>query len=187
VISVGLSQPARNFGVGHYSTTILPDWMKALADFKQAGSIMGQPEGDRLPPFGLADYAQIESGLSEGAPYLCSMTGVDRLENWAGMELAEKRARKAKWMDRIIARVDEEFPGFAGAVVQRQMATASTMHRYLNTPGGAVYGFAPGSFTSSARTPVKGLYLASAWGMGGGYTGAMLGGAAAAREAMRLA
>jgi phytoene dehydrogenase-like protein len=32
---------------------------------------------------------------------------------------------------------------------------------------------------------VPGLYLASAWGMGGGFTGAMLGGAAAAREVVR--
>ena len=70
------------------------------------------------------------------------------------------------------------------------MATAETMHRYLNTPGGGVYGFAPEAVlgrraASGPRTTIAGLWLASAYTSGGGFTGAMLGGAQAASEAMR--
>ena len=46
-------------------------------------------------------------------------------------------------MDRIIAVLDRQYPGIASAIVQREMSTAETFHRYLNTPGGALYGFAP--------------------------------------------
>ena len=90
---------------------------------------------------------------------------------------------------RLIADLDRQFPGIGGAVVQREMATAETMQRYLKTPGGAVYGFAPeddimevAKFTP--RTPVSGLWLASAYTFGGGFSFSMLGGAAAARAAM---
>ena len=70
------------------------------------------------------------------------------------------------------------------------MATANTMQRFLNTPGGAVYGFAPeGPATEALRfapaTTIVGLYLASAFTFAGGFSGAMLGGAAAARAALR--
>lgn len=183
-VSVGLSAPARTFGVRHYSTFLLPDWMTALADYRHAASVMANPPGSRLPPFVLADYGQIDSGLGNGPPYLCTLVGVDRLDNWTGLSADEARARRAAWMDLLIARVDQAFPGFAAGVTQREMATAETMRLFLNTPGGAVYGFAPLALRGSARTPVPRLYLASAWAMGGGYTGAMLGGAAAARAAL---
>jgi phytoene dehydrogenase-like protein len=49
------------------------------------------------------------------------------------------------------------------------------------------YGFAPEREGSNplgmtARTTTKGLWLASAYVFGGGFTGAMIGGAAAARD-----
>ena len=63
--------------------------------------------------------------------------------------------------------------------------TAATMRAYLNTPGGAVYGFAPETLLRSPVTAVPGLFLASAWAAGGGYTGAMMGGAMAVKAALR--
>ena len=66
------------------------------------------------------------------------------------------------------------------------------MHEYLNTPGGAVYGFAmhppehmPKGPPQNFATPIKGLWLASAFAGLGGFTGAMACGAGAARAAMR--
>ena len=42
-------------------------------------------------------------------------------------------------------------------------------------------------FSFTPRTPIDGLWLASAYTFGGGFTGAMLGGAEAARQALRQA
>ena len=191
-VSIGLRRPAREFGVRHYSTFILPAWMKALSGLRESAAIMGQPDGERLPAYAFVDYQQIDSGLNETGPYLGSFCGVDRLENWVGLSAKERTERKERWMDRLIADLDREFPGIAGAVAHREMATAETLAHYLNTPDGAVYGFAPeGSvadvFSFSPRTRIGGLWLASAYTFGGGFTSAMLGGAEAARQAIKAA
>ena len=145
---------------------------------------------DRLPPYVFVDYHQIDSGLNETAPFLGTFCGIDRLDNWTALSANEKADRKARWMDRLVADLDREFPGIAGAVVHREMATAETLARYLNTPGGAVYGFAPEGGVTDAlgfkpQTSIDGLWLASAYTFGGGFTGAMLGGADAARQAIK--
>lgn len=190
-ISIGLSRPPSDFGVRRYSTFIFPAWMTAFAQIRAAAGILAEPEGTRLPPYVFVDYHRIDTGLNRDGPYLGSFCSVDRLENWSGLTHEEKRARKERWMDRIIGDLDREFPGIAGAVIQREMATAETMRDFLNTPGGAVYGFAPHAglmamLRTTPATNIPGLLLASAFSFGGGFTGAMLGGAAAARAATRL-
>jgi all-trans-retinol 13,14-reductase len=191
-ISIGLSRPASEFGVNHYSTFILPAWLKSLRDFREAPAILSEESGLRMPPYVFVDYSRIDSGLNQAAPYLGSFCGMDRIENWAAISDEASRARRERWMERILADLDGHFPGIAGAVVHREMASARTMSHYLNTPGGAVYGFASDAATMTPkymtpRTPIAGLWLASAFVSGGGFTGAMLGGAAAARAALRHA
>jgi phytoene dehydrogenase-like protein len=93
----------------------------------------------------------------------------------------------------LINTVDRAFPGFSAAVAQSEMATAATMRRYLNTPEGALYGFAPeppkglpvAGTKRAVETAVPGLWLASSYGGFGGFTGAMMTGALAAQAALR--
>lgn len=189
-IAIGLSRPVAEFGVNHYSTFMLPAWLRKLRDFREAPAILGEESGSRMPAYVFVDYSRIDSGLNPSAPYLGSLCGMDRIENWAGLTRAANRVRRERWMERILADLDGHFPGIASAVVQREMATAETMANYLNTPGGAVYGFASDTTMMTPkhmtpRTPIDGLWLASAFVSGGGFTGAMLGGAAAARAALR--
>ena len=115
------------------------------------------------------------------------MVGLDRIQNWAGLTSEAKRERKERWMDRIVADLDRQFPGIAGSIMHREMSTSETFQQYLNTPGGSLYGFAPESrgFMPLAATAISGLYLASAFTGGGGFTGAIMGGGWAARAAMR--
>lgn len=186
-ISLGLSQRSRDFGVEHYSVTVLPAWMTALTDYRLAGTFLGEDPGARMTPYGFVAYDQIDSGLNESPPYLASMVGIDRLENWSGLSVEAKQTRKDRWMDCIIADLNSQFPGIACAIVQREMSTAETFQHYLNTPGGAVYGFAPATrgMRPLTTTAIDGLYLASAFTGGGGFTGAILGGGWAARAAMK--
>ena len=186
-IALGLSRPSHEFGVLRYSTAILPDWVKALADLRDAAMLFGENPGTRMVPYGFVAYDQIDSGLNQNSPYLVSMVGVDRLQNWSDSDADAGRMRKKSWMDRIIADLDGQFPGIAGAVIQREMSTAESLHHYLNTPGGGIYGFAPQTrgFMPLPETAVDGLYLASAFTGGGGFTGAILGGGWAARAAMK--
>jgi phytoene dehydrogenase-like protein len=186
-ISLGLSRRSREFGVKRYSTAVLPAWLTTLSRYREAATIPGEDPVTRITPYGFIAYDQIDSGLNENGPYLASLVGLDRIENWVGLTPEAKRTRKERWMDRVIADIDRQYPGIAGAVVLREMSTAETFQQYLNTPGGALYGFAPESrgFMPLAETAIGGLYLASAFTGGGGFTGAILGGAWAARAAAK--
>jgi all-trans-retinol 13,14-reductase len=186
-ISLGLSRQSQEFGVQRYSTAILPACLTAISRYREAAAIPGEDPPTRITPYGFVAYDQIDSGLNQNGPFLASLVGLDRIENWASLTTEAKRTRKDRWMDRIIADLDRQYPGIAGAIVQREMSTAETFHQYLNTPGGALCGFAPESreFMPLAETAVGGLYLASAFTGGGGFTGAILGGGWAARAAAK--
>jgi phytoene dehydrogenase-like protein len=190
VVSLGMQRRPSELGVRSYSTFLYPDWMRSLREIRDCVPLLGAAPSGRVPMITMVDYSALDTRLNTSPPYLCSFTGVDRLENWSTLSPDEYHTRREQWMDALIAAVDREFPGFAGAVVQREMSTALTMHRELNTPGGAVYGFAPAvpphgiPRFPSARTPVDGLWLASAFLFGGGFSGAMMSGAVAARMAL---
>jgi len=190
VISLGMQRRPSEFGVRSYSTFMYPDWMTSLRQASECGPLLGAAPQSRLPQFVLVDYGVVDTALNPSPPYLCTLTGIDRLENWSSLSPEDYRARREQWMDALIAAADREFPGFASAVTQREMSTALTMHRELNTPGGAVYGFAPVvpphgiPRFPSARTPVDGLWLASAYLYGGGFSGAMMSGAMSAKVAL---
>ncbi|MBR1205167.1 MULTISPECIES: NAD(P)/FAD-dependent oxidoreductase [unclassified Bradyrhizobium] len=187
-MSLGLKRHSHDFGVAHYSTSVLPAWLTTLSGFRDAAAILGEESENRITPYGFVAYDQIDSGLNFDGPYLAAVVGLDRVQNWAGLTPEAKRARKDRWMDRIIADLDRQFPGIAATIVHREMSTSETFQQYLNTPGGSLYGFAPESrgFMPSAVTAIDGLYLASAFTGGGGFTGAILGGGWAARAATRV-
>jgi phytoene dehydrogenase-like protein len=193
VVSLGMNRRLSDIGVRTYSTFLYPDWITSLREVPACAPLLGAAPGARMPVLALVDYGAVDTGLNAAPPYLCSLTGVDQLDNWVGLDPDAYRTRREQWMDALIAAVDREFPGFAAAVVQREMSTALTMQRELNTPGGAVYGFAatvpPHGIPRlpSPRTPVDGLWLASAFVYGGGYSGAMMSGAVAARMALKAA
>ena len=191
-IALGLNRPPREFGFTHYSTILIPEWVNSLSDYARCAEILADAPGTRMPLVGLTDYSAIDSGLSPDGPHLVSVGGGDRVANREGLDDQAYRAKRDGWLDAIVAGIDRSFPGFAGAVVQREMATASTMRHYLNTPDGAVSGFAPeppkGLPTPLGRdvaTTVPGLWLAAAYGGAGGFTGTMLTGMLAAQAAMK--
>ena len=192
-IILGLNRRPAELGVSAYSTMIVPEWMERLSDLKHCAGLLADMPGSRLPVFGMCDYSHIESGLIDGGLFPVSIAGADRLSNWEGLSDTDYHARKNAWLDAVIGRLDEEWPGFADAVVQREIATARTMRDFLNTPGGAVYGFAPNvperSLLSgpprTPETPIKGLWLASAYAGFGGFSGAMYSGGMAAKAGLR--
>ncbi|MFY9580560.1 MAG: NAD(P)/FAD-dependent oxidoreductase [Gaiellaceae bacterium] len=182
-LALGFDRKPSEFGVRSYSTWIFPDWMKSLDEMSQSGPLFGDAPAGRLPHFVFADYSLIDSGLPS-PPYFASVGGLDLIENWEGLDAAGEQERKERWTDAILEVLDREFPGLAGAAVHRVLMNARNNEKYLNTPRGAIYGFAPQPprmryFTPG--TPVDGLWLASAYGGFGGYSGAILSGAAAAR------
>ncbi len=192
-ISLGLIKRPSELGIYAYSTHLIPKWMEQLRDFKHCAEILADKPSGRLPMLAVVDYSRIDTGLIDGELFPVSIVGVDRLTNWEGLSDGDYQAKKGAWLDAVIDRLDEEWPGFADAVVQKDMATARTMRDYLNTPDGVLYGFAPNvpqrSLLSgpptTPKTSIQGLWLASAYAGAGGFSGAMGSGGAAAKAALR--
>ncbi len=186
MLTLGLSKPPRTFGVGGYSTQLLPDWMTVLSDYAHATALMAGEPGERMPPLAIVDYTAIDSGLP-APPYVLSVVGPDLLSNWSGGDQDSYRAKRARWQDAIVAYLDRHYPGLAQSITASTFNTALSVQQYLGAPQGAVYGFAPvpprSLFSAPKRTPatpIPGLYLASAYAGFGGYTGVIQSGGACA-------
>ena len=187
----GLSTRPAELGLKCYSTLLLPKWVTRLADYRRFGELMAGMPGGAAPLLFIVDYSAIDSGLG-GPPYPVTVAGIDRTDNWSGLDGAAYDAKRDRWREAILGAVDCEFPGFAAKVVASAFNTASTMSTYLNAPKGAIYGFAPlppsgpiwRGIAPSPKTPIPGLYLASAYAFVGGFTGAIMAGAAAADQVL---
>jgi prolycopene isomerase len=96
---------------------------------------------------------------------------------------ADYLKEKERWTRILMKKVEEKaIPGLSSMVEVKEAATPLTNWRYTLNPGGAIYGFpctVDNSFMNRIknRTPIKGLYLASAWGNAGpGYAPGLKGG-----------
>ncbi|MDH4983690.1 FAD-dependent oxidoreductase [Hyphomicrobium sp. D-2] len=187
----GMAQPPTHFGLGSYTTMLLPEWMRSLADYRRSADLLAAMPGEAMPPLAIANYSAIDSGLG-GPPYTLSVIGVDRMANWQGLDAESYEAKRAAWKQAIIQSLDRTYPGFASAVETSVFNTAASINSYLGAPQGAVYGFAPlppstPIWHGPARTPrtaIDRLFLSSAYGGYGGYSGAIWSGATAARQAL---
>ena len=166
----GLQVPPPKLGLDRYSLAVLPDWMTSLSQTGECSRMFAADPGSRMPSFGIANYGAIDSGLGDG-PALVSVVGVDRFDNWAALAPQDEKVRRGRWLDAFEKALDREYPGFSAAVSERMFLNARSMHNFMNTPGGAVYGFAPLPFERgiwaglprSSRTPIPSVYLASSF------------------------
>jgi phytoene dehydrogenase-like protein len=186
-IALGFDRKPRELGVEHYSTAVFPAPMRTLRDTALQRFIPGRPDSGETPHYIFVDYGSTDTGLADRPPYLGTIAGVDRVENWQGLSESEYSDRRERFIDRMVGALEQEFPGIGSGIVQRSMTTATGAARYLGTPQGAIYGFAPERRPQvvDPRTSIKGLWLASAFAGLGGYSGAMIGAGWGVKSALR--
>jgi len=189
----GLKVHPSTIGLDRYGVMTSPDWTTSIKQYGEGARLLASDPGDRLPGYSLVNYGAIDSGLAGDGPILVSATGLDRLDNWSGLSSQEEKDRRERWLDAFQAAIDRQYPGFSAAVAERMFLNARSMANFMNSPGGAIYGFAPlpyergvwGGMEFSAKTPLPSVYLASSFTGGFGFSGAMRSGAVAAKAAMR--
>ncbi len=140
--------------------------------------------------FAVSMYDNVFEGYSMPASSTVSITALTGYEPWrrfaeeyqAGRKDAYKK-EKQRWADVLIRRAEEEvLPGLSSLIEVREASTPLTNWRYTGNTEGAIYGFEQCMDNAymnriDNRTPIDGLYLASAWGNpGGGFTGALMSG-----------
>ena len=95
-------------------------------------------------------------------------------------ERPSTKRRRTRWTDILIQRAEQEVvPDLSSMIEVKEAATPLTNWRFTGNTEGAIYGFEQSMDNAfmnrlDNRTPVKGLYLASAWGNpGGGFAGVL--------------
>ena len=187
----GLRAKPSTIGLTDYSTIILPKDMTRFDQYGDGATAMSDDPKERLPAHLIANFTAVDAGLWDEPPILLSVLGLDRLANWANLNREQSQDRRERWLDALQESLERRYPGFTGLVSERTLLNAHSMASYLNTPEGAVYGFAPlppetpilAGFPRTPHTPIGGLYLASAFGGEHGFNGAILSGAEAAQLA----
>ena len=166
--------------------------MQRFDQYGDGATAMNAIPVKHLPIHSIINFTAVDSGLWDAPPILLSVLGLDSLNNWAGLTKEAAVERRERWLDAIQESLERDHPGFSKLVTSRMLLNAFSMSSYLNTPEGAVYGYAAlppqnpivVGFPRTPETPLSGLYLASAFGGEHGFNGAMLSGAEAARLAI---
>ena len=136
--------------------------------------------------YGVAIYDNIFKGYSAPGTSTLQLIFLCGYEPWRKFESDYKAGRKAeyqnekvRWTDILIKRVERDvIPGLSSMIEVKEAATPLTNWRYTGNTEGAIYGFEQSMDNAymnriENHTPIKGLYLAGAWGNpGGGYAGA---------------
>jgi len=135
-------------------------------------------------------YDNLVPGFSPKDKSTITLMTLSGYEPWKRFEADYAAGRKHEYnlakerMVKELVAVAERtiLPGLSKMIVMTEAATPLTNRRFTGNTDGAIYGYdqtPDNSFMSRLenRTPVKGLYLASAWAApGGGFGGALLAG-----------
>jgi prolycopene isomerase len=149
-------------------------------------------------PFSVSLYDNIFEGYSKPGTSSLMILALSGYEPWTRFESDYRSSRKdayskekERWMNILIKRAEEQvIPALSSMIEYKEAATPLTNMRYTGNPNGAIYGFdqsLDNAFMNRIenRTPIKGLYLASAWGNpGGGYSGVIRAGQDAFQKMM---
>jgi prolycopene isomerase len=137
--------------------------------------------------FGITLYDSAFEGYSKPGTSTLKLLFLSGYEPWRKFEADYRAGRKEayskekkRWTDILIRRAEKEvIPGLSSMIEVKDSATPLTNWYFTRNTEGAIYGFEQAMNNAymnriDNRTPVKGLYLASAWGNpGGGYTGVL--------------
>jgi phytoene dehydrogenase-like protein len=152
-----------------------------------AASLKGDPEGSSVA---CMIYDNLIKGFSpEGKStlsitFLCGYAPWKRFEeDYTAGRKDDYQREKSRIANQLIGMVEKSLiKGLSGMIDMQEAATPLTNRRFTGNTGGAIYGFdqtLDNAFMNrlESRTPIRGLYFASAWtAPGGGHEGALLGG-----------
>jgi phytoene dehydrogenase-like protein len=148
--------------------------------------------------FSVSIYDNVYEGYSKPGTsslmllFLCGFEPWRRFEDgYKAGNKAHYDREKARWTDILIRRAEQEvIPRLSSMIEVKDASTPLTNWRFTKNPEGAIYGFEQSMDNAfmnriDNRTPVKGLYLASAWGNpGGGFAGVLRAGELAFEKIM---
>lgn len=180
IVWLGLNRPLRGTLPG-YSTSI-------SSDHAPQKSYQMALEGDiQNIGYNVCIYDNLYAGYSAPGTSTLMLFALCGYEPWRRFKddyaVGKKpayAAEKARWVETLIKRTENDLiPNLTSMIEVSEAATPLTNWRYTGNTQGAIYGFEQSMENAymnrvGNQTPVKGLYLAGAWGNpGGGYAGVL--------------
>ena len=180
IVWLGLNSELRGRIKG-YSTHVLSG-RGAEADYQSC--LKGDIEHGS---FSVTIYDNVFEGYSRLGTSTLMLLFLCGYEPWRKYEHDYKRGEKTayyeeknRWTDILIRRAEKiVVHGLSSMIEVKEVATPLTNWSYTGNTEGAIYGFEQSMENAYMKrisniTPIKGLYLASAWGNpGGGYAGVL--------------
>ena len=176
-VYIGFKKAPKLLGNRHYSTILVGDDVKSIADFNANCNASWEDRN-----FAFVDYSQVDSRLAPEGKGFGAICAADYLSNWDKLDEDSYAKKKEEVAQVFIKRLEKLIPGISEQVEYYEVGTPKTIQRYILSPDGTAYGFAQtpkqaGNKRIPLKSPVKNLYFAGAWTFpGGGFTGAILSG-----------
>lgn len=179
----GFKKSLKEVGSKNYSTFIYDDSVNSQKD------ILDNMHSDfSTRSFTFVDYSQVDAQLAPEGKSVGAVCCIDYPSDWIHLERGEYNRMKADVADIFTSRCEKLIPGFRDAIEHVEVATSLSVQRFTLNPEGAVYGFAqnPGRSLEYLKHLPDNVSIASAWGkIGGGFSGAMVGGYMCAVDVLR--
>jgi len=165
VLYLGLDCTPEEIGISAASTFIIDDRDEELAHKNMEAMV--PPCHTMVTCYNYDDPSFAPEGKST-LSLLCLQYG----EPWENVPPEDYAKTKYDFADHLIEHAERVFPGIRDNIEEVEVATPLTMMRYLNTPGGAIYGFRQntqeGVMFRERMNAIGGLFMAGCWnGMGG--------------------
>lgn len=146
-----------------------------------AMSSLQAPMGGMLTCYSHEDPDAAPAGKSQ-VVLVCLQYG----EVWRKVAAQDYAATKQDFAEQLIQLIETSVPNIREHIEEMEIATPLTMMRYLNTPGGAIYGFKQNVQDSSLlrgrMDDVPGLYMVGSWTGPGGFQPTYMAGQSVARR-----
>ncbi len=152
-----------------YSTFYLDD-IDSLHSYNATADTALEKRG-----FVFVDYSQIDSRLAPQGKSFGVIVTSDYLHEWEDLDKQAYKEKKQRIKEVLIDRLEEKLPGIKQHIIYSEAATAKTTKRYIKTPNGTAYGFAPTvkQFFQPPQIRSKKmphLFFVGQWVIGGGFS-----------------
>ncbi|HHO76734.1 MAG TPA: NAD(P)/FAD-dependent oxidoreductase [Deltaproteobacteria bacterium] len=112
-------------------------------------------------------YTVDDASVSPEGTSLVTLACLKYADPWIELPPEQYYETKYAQADKLISEIEKHFPGFRDHIEEMEVATPLTHMRYLNHPGGAIYGFnqdinSTGPFFPG-RSFIKNLAFTSGW------------------------
>ncbi|TGM51982.1 NAD(P)/FAD-dependent oxidoreductase [Leptospira biflexa] len=142
------------------------------------------------PDWGMVTcYNFIDEELAPKGKSVVTLVALQYGEAWKDVPPEDYIATKYEFGDKLIDLIEQAYPKIREHIEKAEVATPMTMMRYLNTPGGAIYGFKQtlqdSSLFRESLDAIEGLYSSSSWTSMGGFQPTYLNGYYTARKIIK--